>query len=85
MTVAEKVPSTDNTTDPMLQYFKWKHLTRPELQAASRPFAQQAARIVRSTPKGPERDIALYRLLESKDAAVRAMLPPEVVTVDDLE
>lgn len=76
--------STDNTTDPMLQFFKWKHLP-PHLQDHSRSFAVQAANLVRKTPRCPERTASLRHLLEAKDCAVRAQLPPELVTVDDLD
>lgn len=60
-------------TDPMLQWFAWSHL--PEhLQRVSKPFAELAAQIVDSTPRNPERAVALRKLLEAKDCAVRAML-----------
>lgn len=60
--------------DPILQYFTFEHL--PEhLQEVSMSFAQLAAHIVRVVPRSPERTVALRKLLESKDAAVRAALP----------
>jgi hypothetical protein len=38
----------------------------------SAPFAQLAERLVAEVPRNPERTVALRKLLEAKDAAVRA-------------
>lgn len=57
--------------DPILRYFHYSHLP-PVLQAASQPFCSLAAHIVRTLPRNPERSVALRKLLEAKDAAVRA-------------
>jgi hypothetical protein len=58
-------------TDPILRYFHYAHL--PEvLQGASRPFCELARHIVETLPRNPERTVALRKLLEAKDAAVRA-------------
>lgn len=60
-------------TDPIFQYFSYAHL--PEhLQAVSRWFYDLAERIVLTLPRNAERTVALRKLLESKDAAVRARL-----------
>lgn len=57
----------------ILQFFKFDHL--PEaLQAVSRPFGELAERIVQTLPRNPERTVALRKLLEAKDAAVRALI-----------
>lgn len=56
----------------ILQFFAFAHLP-PSLQAVSQPFAEQADRIM-LLPRNPERTVALRKLLESKDAAVRAAL-----------
>lgn len=58
-------------TDPILRYFHHSHL-REELAVHSRPFCELAIRIVRTLPRNPERTVALRKLLEAKDAAVRA-------------
>lgn len=59
----------------MLQWFVYSHL--PEhLQAVSAPFGKLAESIVESIDPGPERTVALRKLLEAKDAAVRAKLTP---------
>ena len=59
--------------EPMLQFFTFKHL--PEgLQAVSEPFSIMADMIVDNVPRNPERTVALRKLLEAKDCAVRAMI-----------
>lgn len=59
----------------MLKWFVYSHL--PEhLQAASKPFGDLAAWLVENVASGPERTVALRKLLEAKDAAVRAKLNP---------
>jgi hypothetical protein len=59
--------------DPILQFFAHAHL--PEhLAAVSKPFSEMATTIVTTLPRNPERTVALRKLLESKDAAVRAKL-----------
>lgn len=60
--------------DHILRYFHYSHL--PEvLQAKSKPFCDLARMIIDTTPRNPERTVALRKLLEAKDAAVRAGLP----------
>lgn len=60
-------------TEPIMQFFAWAHL--PEhLADVSKPFGDMADRIVATLPRNPERTVALRKLLESKDAAVRARL-----------
>ena len=54
------------------QYFAYDHLP-PNLQEISRPFAELAARVLK-LPRNPERTVALRKLIESKDCAVRAAL-----------
>lgn len=57
----------------ILKYFKYDHL--PEhLQEVSRPFGELAQHLVNTIQSGPELTVALRKLLESKDAAVRANL-----------
>ena len=57
--------------DPILRYFHYKHLPA-QLQSTSRPFCELAAHIVTTLPRNAERTVALRKLLEAKDAAVRA-------------
>ncbi len=57
----------------ILQYFEYKHL--PEsLRTVSIPFCDLAKELVEELPRNPERTVALRKLLEAKDAAVRAKL-----------
>jgi hypothetical protein len=58
-------------TDPILRYFHYSHLP-PTLQAASKPFCDLARHIVTTLPRNAERTVALRKLLEAKDAGVRA-------------
>lgn len=59
----------------MLKWFEYSHL--PEhLQAVSKPFGELAKQLVEVVDGGPERTVVLRKLLESKDAAVRAKLNP---------
>lgn len=60
-------------TEHILQFFAYAHLP-PHLQEVSRPFGEMAERIVTTLPRNPERTVALRKLLEAKDAAVRALL-----------
>jgi hypothetical protein len=62
--------------DRMLQFFAYEHLP-PHLQEHSKPFADLANLIVETLPSNPERTVALRKLLEAKDCAVRARLYKE--------
>lgn len=55
------------------QFFAYAHLPE-KLQAVSKPFGDLAESIVQTIPRNPERTVALRKLLEAKDAAVRAFL-----------
>ena len=60
----------------MLQFFQYQHL--PEnLQKVSEPFCELANKVVETLPSNPERTVALRKLLEAKDCAVRALLYKE--------
>lgn len=59
--------------EPILQFFAYAHLPQ-HLQQVSKPFGDLAEVIVASIGRNPERTVALRKLLEAKDAAVRAML-----------
>ena len=60
-------------TEHILQFFAHEHLP-PHLQEVSRPFSNLAHELVCELPRNPERTVALRKLLESKDAAVRAAI-----------
>lgn len=57
----------------ILQFFSFEHLSG-DLRAASEPFCELAREIVEWIPRNPERTVALRKLLEAKDAAVRAVV-----------
>lgn len=57
----------------IIQYFEYGHLPA-HLQAVSKPFCDLANQIVHELPRNPERTVALRKLLEAKDCAVRALL-----------
>lgn len=59
--------------DRMMQFFAFDHLP-DHLKEASRPFHATAEWIVQNLPSNPERTVALRKLLEAKDCAVRARL-----------
>lgn len=59
--------------EPILQFFEFSHLPQV-LAAVSAPFCDMAVTIVEELPRNPERTVALRKLLEAKDAAVRAKL-----------
>ncbi len=63
----------DPEASPILRYFTYDHLPTT-LQRVSLPFAQLANALEETLPKGPEKSVALRKLLEAKDAAVRAAL-----------
>ncbi len=58
------------------QFFAYGHLPA-HLQAVSKPFGDLATQIVETLPRNPERTVALRKLLEAKDAAVRALVAKE--------
>ena len=74
-------------TEHILQFFAYAHLP-PHLQMVSKPFCELAHAIVlgdnapeagtvtfgNPLPRNPERTVALRKLLEAKDAAVRALV-----------
>lgn len=61
--------------DRMMKWFAFAHL--PEhLRETSGSFHSLAHFISRTIPPGPERTVALRKLLEAKDAAVRATVHP---------
>jgi len=59
--------------DPILQYFTYDHLP-PHLASVSQPWCELARLITATLPQNAERTVALRKLLEGKDAAVRAAL-----------
>ena len=69
--VPKEFTEAEIATDHILRYFHYSHLPN-RLQASSRPFCALARHVVDTLPRNPERTVALRKLLEAKDAAVRA-------------
>lgn len=59
---------------PILRYFEFAHLNAGPLRATSMKFHALATDVDETLPDGPEKSTALRKLLEAKDAAVRAAL-----------
>lgn len=73
MTEAQATPPRHPAIAHVLQYFAYQHL--PErLQSISRPFCVLAEEVASRAPQSQETTVALRKLLEAKDAAVRAAL-----------
>lgn len=73
--------ATPAPAEHIMQFFAYGHLPA-ELAAISRSFFMTAVWIVDTLPRNPERTVALRKLLEAKDAAVRAHIakePPRTV------
>ena len=65
--------------EPILQFFAYEHLPNG-LQVVSARFSVLAHDLVATLPRNPERTVALRKLLEAKDAAVRARIYATVET-----
>jgi hypothetical protein len=59
------------TEEPMLEHFEYGHLPEGPMRAISAQFAGLAYVVCDRLPRTPERTVALRKLLEGKDAAVR--------------
>jgi hypothetical protein len=59
--------------NPIMKHFGYTHLPE-ELQLISKPFCELALIISGTLPDCAETSVALRKLLEAKDAAVRAAL-----------
>lgn len=70
--VDANIPRGHNA-EPLLQFFSYAHLPE-KLKPTSELFYQLAAKLVQGVPRNPERTVALRKLLEAKDCAVRALI-----------
>ena len=68
-------------TKHLLQFFSFAHLPQ-HLQGVSRGFGELAYQIADALPDGPEKTVALRKLLEAKDAGVRAVLSADEELLD---
>lgn len=64
---------SETQPEPMLQFFAYEHLP-DHLRAVSQPFSELAHWVVENLERNPERTVALRKLLEAKDCAVRSRL-----------
>ena len=62
-----------DATDPLLRWFEYGHLPL-DLKEISGLFGDLATDIVDALPRTAERSVALRKLLEAKDAAVRCAI-----------
>ncbi len=69
----QKFLAAYTTHEHIFQFFSYAHLPA-DLQEISKHFSLLAAKIIDTLPRNPERTVALRKLLEAKDAAVRAKL-----------
>lgn len=69
---------------PVLEFFQYSHLPE-ELQPVSAPFNTIAWKLVKKFADTHELRKALDRLLEAKDASVRAAFSPRLVASDEEE
>ncbi len=67
-------PRTEPENAALMLSFAWAHLP-PQLQPVSRDVCELALTVV-GGPQNEQTHQALWRLLEAKDCAVRAVLPP---------
>lgn len=66
-------PKPSPEPSPLLRYFKYQHLP-PHLALVSKSYAELAEWTDDILPSGSEKTVALRKLLEAKDAAVRSAL-----------
>jgi hypothetical protein len=58
----------------MLRWLDASHIGDPELKAIIALYDRLGREVCDAVPSGPERTVALRKLVESKDCAVRAVL-----------
>lgn len=58
---------------PIMKYFAYQHLPA-HLQEVNKPIGDLATLMDESLPDGAEKSVGLRKLLEAKDALVRAKL-----------
>ncbi len=68
-----KLPEGMRQEEHIAQFFAYAHLRSPAREV-SMLFAALAETLLAELPRNPERTVALRKLLESKDAAVRARI-----------
>lgn len=76
MTETPQIKAADSPSgQKLLSFFRYEHL--PEhLQTISKPFGLLANELALIMPANAESTVALRKLLEAKDCAVRSVLSP---------
>lgn len=75
MTYPDELPQFyEFEIEDVLRFFEFEHLRAGELRDTSQMFHALAHELAVRLPTGPQARVALYELLDSKDAAVRASL-----------
>lgn len=65
---------THPSTTALLRWFEYSHLRNDYLQEVSKIFHDAAHAAVAALREGPETTVLLRKLLEAKDASVRAAI-----------
>jgi hypothetical protein len=80
MTETHEGPSAESrhpAVAGVLRFFEYDHLPEGMIKLTARAFADFAAKMVAILPSDPELTVALRKLLEAKDAAVRCAVVDE--------
>jgi hypothetical protein len=67
------MPTDGGTGERMMKWFSGAHLPE-ELKDIVYEYSSLARKLCSNIPAGPERTVALRKLVESKDCAVRAII-----------
>lgn len=67
----------------LLDLFRIRHLTDPNARRVAALYAKLAKELRDTLSDGPEATVALRKLVESKDCAVRAVLPAPALDLDE--
>lgn len=68
-------PAENERPEAIMRFFSFSHLRPGPGRVLSSHFASLAVEVCNSVKPSAERTVALRKLLEGKDAAVRACLP----------
>lgn len=60
--------------EKLMQFFEYEHLKTEELKNVSRRFHELACQLKATLPSNAESTVAMRKLLEAKDCAVRSVV-----------
>lgn len=69
----DETKPAEKRVNPIMRFFDYEHLP-PKLQAVSKPIGDLARQMDDALPDSAEKSVGLRKLLEAKDALVRAAL-----------